>query len=348
MQTQEASTAKLTTVAVFPENSFLENLAVRADGSILVTEILQGQLRYVPPEGVPADQVPVHTFGRFTMGVVEAGPDVYYINTSDPFSARKSYLHRLDLRQWNPGEPERAEIVLEFPAQAGGLNGSCLLAPGVIVLADSLAGLIWRVDLPAVGGGTPTARDWLQHDSLAATADSADVLGIVPQQPGVNGVSYAARTHYLYYTSTGQKLFMRVPVDPSTHDPAGPAEFVASGKLDQPTSRYGTGRYAPRTALLANLCDEHRLGDRNLHVDAPVSRSVIGPGHRRRAHRRRSARLSRSGRDGPERHLTGQYVTPPGRCRYPGPAATAPAKDSCPLPGHLGHSSTAICCVSLG
>ena len=242
MQTQEASTAKLTTVAVFPENSLLENLAVRADGSILVTEILQGQLWYVPPEGVPADPVPVHTFGRFTMGVVEAGPDVYYINTSDPFSARKSYLHRL----------------------------------------------------------------------------------------------------------TGQKLFMRVPVDPSTYDPAGPAEFVASGKLDQPTSRYGTGRCARRTALLANLCDEHRLGDRNLHVDAPVSRIVIGPGHRRRAHRRRSARLSRSGRDGPERHLTGQYVTPPGRCRYPGPAATAPAKDSCPLPGHLGHSSTAICCVSLG
>jgi len=66
-------------VAVFPENSFLENLAVRADGSILVTEILQGQLWYVPPERVPAEPVPVHTFGQFTMGIVEAGPDVFYI-----------------------------------------------------------------------------------------------------------------------------------------------------------------------------------------------------------------------------------------------------------------------------
>jgi len=149
MQTQEASTAKLTTVAVFPENSFLENLAVRADGSILVTEILQRRLWYVPPEGVPAEPVPVHTFGQFTMGIVEAGPDVFYINTSDPFTAHTSYLHRLDLRQWNPGEPVHAETVLEFPAQAVGLNGSCLLAPGVIVLADSLAGLIWRVDLSA-------------------------------------------------------------------------------------------------------------------------------------------------------------------------------------------------------
>jgi hypothetical protein len=43
MQTPETSQAILTTVAVFPPNSFLENLAVRADGSVLVTEILQKQ-----------------------------------------------------------------------------------------------------------------------------------------------------------------------------------------------------------------------------------------------------------------------------------------------------------------
>src|SRR6516164_7074982 len=114
MQTQEASTAKLTTVAVFPENSFLENLAVRADGSVLVTEILQRQLWYVPTAGVPAEPVPVHTFGQFTMGITEAEPDVFYVNTSDPFTAHQSFLHRLDLRQWTHGAPVRAETVLEF------------------------------------------------------------------------------------------------------------------------------------------------------------------------------------------------------------------------------------------
>src|SRR5215831_18064582 len=164
MQPQQASLAKLTTVAVFPQNSFLENLVVRADGSILVTEILQKQLWYIPPAAaVPAEPVLVHTFEQFTMGIVEAEPDVFYINSSDPFTAHKSYLHRLDLRHWHPGEPARAERVLAFDERAGGLNGSCLLAPGVIVLADSLAGLIWRVDLPAAVGGTPAAQDWLQH-----------------------------------------------------------------------------------------------------------------------------------------------------------------------------------------
>ena len=45
-----------------------------------------------------------------------------------------------------------------------------------------------------------------------------------PPQPGVNGVRYGSQTGYLYYTSTAQKVFMRVAVDPMTLEPAGPAE----------------------------------------------------------------------------------------------------------------------------
>jgi len=64
-----------------------------------------------------------------------------------------------------PASPPHPETVLEFPGQADGLNGSCLLTPGVLVLADSLAGLIWRVDLgpprpaPVSTGGRRPSRD---------------------------------------------------------------------------------------------------------------------------------------------------------------------------------------------
>src|SRR5262249_27358698 len=51
------------------------------------------------------------------------------------------------------------------------------------------------------------------------------------EQPGVNGIRYAARTGYLYYTSTSQQLMMRVPVDPVTFEPAGLPEFVAGGRF---------------------------------------------------------------------------------------------------------------------
>jgi hypothetical protein len=280
MQTQTTSLARLTTVAVFPENSFLENLAVRADDSILVTEILQKRLWYVPPVTgpVPPKPVPVHTFGQFAMGITEAEPDVFYLNTSDPFTAHQSFLHRLDLRDWRPGEPTRAETVLQFPGRAGGLNGSCLLAPGVIVLADSLAGLIWRVDLPP-GGSPATARVWLQHDSLACDPGGAPVLGIV-QQPGVNGIRYAARTHYLYYTSTGKKLFMRIPVDSGTHEPAGAPEFVAGGTMADDFCLDEDAGVAYVTTHRENTIDRVPLqpgGARQIVAGEPFNDQLTGP-----------------------------------------------------------------------
>jgi hypothetical protein len=60
---------------------------------------------------------------------------------------------------------------------------------------------------------------------------ATDPGGPFPDQPGVNGVGYASKTNYLYYTTTAQELFMRVRVDPDSHDPAGEPEFVAGGMM---------------------------------------------------------------------------------------------------------------------
>ena len=54
----EAGTKKatLSTAAVFPKGYFLENLAVRADNSLLVTSVKTHELWYVPPAH-PGEQV---------------------------------------------------------------------------------------------------------------------------------------------------------------------------------------------------------------------------------------------------------------------------------------------------
>jgi hypothetical protein len=52
-----------------------------------------------------------------------------------------------------------------------------------------------------------------------------------PEQPGVNGVRYAAKTNYLYYTATAKKLFMRVKVNPETLEPAGSPKLVVAGRM---------------------------------------------------------------------------------------------------------------------
>lgn len=75
------------------------------------------------------------------------------------------------------------------------------------------------------GARSATARVWLEHDTMGDDPDSGVAW---PPRPGINGVRYGAQTGYLYYTSTAQKVFMRVPVDPVTLDPAGAPEFVAA------------------------------------------------------------------------------------------------------------------------
>ena len=145
--------AQLTIVAEFPKQYFLENLAVRSDGSILVTAFNKKELWYVPsPNGdLPVTPVLMHTFDLMTLCVVETDPDVFLIGTSDVYGTRESRLYGLDLRVWSPGESIEPRLMLEFPEPKVGLNGGCLITPDVLLIAGAVD-LIWRVDLPKYGG----------------------------------------------------------------------------------------------------------------------------------------------------------------------------------------------------
>jgi hypothetical protein len=52
-----------------------------------------------------------------------------------------------------------------------------------------------------------------------------------PEQPGVNGLRFAKKTSYVYYTSTVLKLFMRVRVDRQTLAPLGIPEYLGGDKM---------------------------------------------------------------------------------------------------------------------
>jgi hypothetical protein len=101
MTADNVARSKLTTIATFPQNFFLENLAVRANDSILVTVLNHKQLWYVPPaHHLPVTPVPVATCDHFAMGIVETEPDIFYVST-----ARQATLERFDMRGWRTGEP---------------------------------------------------------------------------------------------------------------------------------------------------------------------------------------------------------------------------------------------------
>lgn len=219
--------AKLTTFAEFPEHTMLENLAVRFDGSVLVVAAPQRQVWYVPAPkaNLPVEPALLHTFdeGHLAMSFVEAQPDIFYVCTYG-----HATLQRFDLRGWTPGTPVKPAKVLDFEAPAGP-NGSCVLAPGVLLFADCVEGLIWRVDL-SDDGFHAEARVWLEHKTMAAGAGRPPVKFSATMEvpfPGINGLRYGPKTNYVYYTCSSQELFMRVAVDPATLEPVGEPEYIA-------------------------------------------------------------------------------------------------------------------------
>jgi hypothetical protein len=267
-------------VAFFPKTYFLENLAVREDESTLITAILQKELWWVPPAkpGEVVEPVLVHTFDHPVTGIAEIAPDVYIVNLTEAYTTYESHLVRIDFTGWKPGSPVSPETIYTFDERVRGLNGSCLLAPNVLVIADCFAGLIWRIDL-ADAGRRATARVWLADDTMADDPDS----GVPPPpQPGVNGLRYGAQTGYLYYTSTAQKVFMRVPVDPSTLDPAGPAQFVAAIDnaddfcIDEDAGFAYVTRHRANTIDRVPLAPRHGSEVRHIAGD-PFDETLVGP-----------------------------------------------------------------------
>ena len=273
-------TVTVAPAAFFPQSYFLENLAVRADGSVLITAVLQKQLWYVPAPQ-PAKLVEpmlVHTFDHPVTGIVEVTPDVFVISLTEAYTTGESWLVRVDLNQWKPGHAIAPTTIYRFDDRARGLNGSCLLGLGVLAIADCFAGLIWRVDL-ADDAHTATARVWSTHDTMAFDPDS-DLPP--PPQPGVNGVRYSPDTGYLYYTSTAQKTFMRIAVDSGTLEPAASPEFVAAIDnaddfcLDATAGFAYVTRHRANTLDRAPLAPHHGSEVRHL-VGDPFDESLIGP-----------------------------------------------------------------------
>ena len=270
--------AKLTLVAEFPERYFLENLAVRGDGSILVTAMNKKELWCVPAPGEhrPMQPVLVHSFDMMTMFVVETDPDVFLIGSADVYDTHEARLYSIDLRGWTPGQAITPRLVLAFPEPKVALNGGCLIAPNVL-LAAGAANLIWRVDLPA-GGGPASARIWLQHDNMKNRPGE-----MKPEQPGTNGVRYAAATNHVYYTSTSQQLFMRVNVDPATLQPVDLPEFIAGGRewddfiLDEVAGVAYITTHRENTIDRVRLQpDGNRVG-RSVVAGEPFTELLVGP-----------------------------------------------------------------------
>ena len=241
---------------------------------------------------------------------------MFVVSLTDGYTTHESHLARIDFNGWTPGKPVTPEIIFTFDDRVRGLNGGCMLGPGVMALADCFAGLIWRVDLgegarsataPGLAGRRHHGRRPGQRGPAATAARASTASGTAPQ------------TGYLYYTSTAQKVFMRVPVDPATLDPAGGAQFVAAIDNADDFCLDEDAGFAYVTRHRANTLDRVPLAPRHDSEVRHIAGDPFDPCWPGRP--ARSGDAARRPRPGHVRDHRRRHHRTPGRHRAPGLAA---------------------------
>ncbi|KAH7408840.1 hypothetical protein BKA64DRAFT_571470 [Cadophora sp. MPI-SDFR-AT-0126] len=274
-----AAKAQVQVVASFPPFTFLENIIVRHDGSILVTAVNPRCLFYLPPwTSFSGELMPqtICTFEEPAMGIVELETDIFYISTSSIIPPTgPSTLWKLDMRTFSLSNVFPKPVsVLEFPPETGVLNGSAVLSPTVLLCADSVADCIWRVDVPK-DGTAPSTRIWMKHCMLAHSNDPK-----LHDSPGVNGIKFNTKDGYLYFTTTAQTLFGRIRVDLQSLDPVGDPEEVAKrGMMADDLIVDEEASFAYVTTHRQNTIERISLNDgaRVNCVGEPFHVNMIGP-----------------------------------------------------------------------
>ncbi|KAI9837212.1 MAG: hypothetical protein M1838_004851 [Thelocarpon superellum] len=207
----------LNTIHAFPTNFFVENIAVRHTGELLVTVYSAKELFQLDPLG-STPPVLVHQFSKDISGIVELGHDKFYVSTGSIGSAGTFEIVEVDVSTLTTDAaghvttPATVRTVVDVP-EAIFLNGSTPLpgSEGVFLAADSILGAIFQIDITS-----GKAKIWLQDEAFTKTTEN-------PFIPGANGIKSHGK--HVYVSNTERLIVLRVPISP-TGEPGGPVETV--------------------------------------------------------------------------------------------------------------------------
>ena len=214
----------------FPNETWIENLAIRTNGKILVTLISSPEVWEVDPFATPTTAELIYHFpdAISCAGIAEYAPDVFAVNVGNFFDKNFTYsvgsysVWSIGMRShWTGGSEDqqkpKVHKIADIP-RAKFLNGMTALpsSPNMVLLADSAAGLIYRLD--TVNGAYSVAVD----DPALKPNSSAPVL------LGVNGIHIRPGDDaHIYFTNTLMApAFSKIPIDPGTGAQRGPDEVV--------------------------------------------------------------------------------------------------------------------------
>jgi sugar lactone lactonase YvrE len=196
-----AQPVKATTLATWPEKTFLESIAVSHDGTIWIANKEGARIERIAPDGTRSD------FATLPEGItgIELAADGGLFATGR-VKGKPETVYRVD-------EQGRVDVLVELP-DAKFLNGLTRLSPHTLLVADSGAKTVWRIDIAA-----RRASPWLVHDWLGAR-DPAHEFPKSSAIPGANGIKRFGNA--VYVSSTDRGLILRIPLQPdgSAGEPA--------------------------------------------------------------------------------------------------------------------------------
>jgi hypothetical protein len=191
-------------VATFPVNTFLENLAILPSGDIYLTNHEVGEVVQLDPDG------------NLTMYAQLSGK----VSGIAWIAPKNQFL----VNGWNAeGIPFVAVLsdgevqFLQTLPEAQFLNGITPASSRYYLMADSYRGAIWSFDVT-----TKTAELWLEH-SLLARSDETSTF------PAVNGLKRFGNS--LYASNTQRMLLLQIPLDESLK-PQEPEIFIEGTNID--------------------------------------------------------------------------------------------------------------------
>lgn len=207
----------------YPIGTWIENLAIRQNGSLLFTSInAPGELHSLNPfDGT--EPVLVASFPGFntTLGIVETTPDNFYLLADNySFSGPNAgpqpgsgTVFQVDFANVSSSDGLPTVTKLVNVKEAKEFNGLTAFNDTLLLAADSALGAVWAIDTLS------SSAYILSQDPLMTPVGSTDGIKL-----GVNGIHF--RNGSLYFTNTHLFLFAKLDLD-SDARPRGPATVVA-------------------------------------------------------------------------------------------------------------------------
>ena len=179
------------TLATLPAGNFLENIWVDDDNSLLITNYLTKEIiRWRATTGMTVE-------GKIDGHPVSISKDSdgqrYLTVHGQSFRSGPAMLESQKIVRLNADGT--SEKIMDAP-NAKFLNGMAWLSPGRFLIADSLAGLIWLLDI-----NQKSLVPWLEHEDLKSS---------LPQRmaPGANGIHIVG--DQVWVSNSSRRLLMTI------------------------------------------------------------------------------------------------------------------------------------------